>query len=208
MESVVLVCNAWNSKNLVWQQEEVHWEKTEGKKSHTFQIKKIDLISLFTYFQLQSLKALLAETIILLKLKTFFEISKPYCFTLMGERSTKSTASTTSSMKGKNRNQIELKVTLPLGPLIVLRHAIARKEMQCVTTNFWGLALEHSLKKERPRLIFWFFFFIRLADQLIIALNSVSCALKGLSFVHLLRNLLNTFAIVCYWFVTPEPGAL
>ena len=77
--------------------------KKRRKKSHTFQIKKIDLISLFTYFQLQSLKALLAKTIILLKLKTFFEISKPYCFTLMGERSTKSTASTTSSMKGKNR---------------------------------------------------------------------------------------------------------
>ena len=116
----------------------------------------------------------------------------------MGERSTKSIAITTSSMKGKNRKQIELKVTLPLGPLIVLRHNIARKEMQCVTTNFWGLALEHSLTQERPRLIFWFFFFIRLADQLIIALNSVSCALKGFFFAHLLLNLLNTFAIVCY----------
>ena len=150
----------------------------------------------------------MAKTIILLKLKTFFEISKPYCFTSMGERSTKSIAITTSSMKGKNRKQIELKVTLPLGPLIVLRHAIARKEMQCVTTNFWGLALEHSLTQERPILIFWFFFFIRLADQLIIALNSVSCALKGFFFAHLLLNLLNTFAIVCYWFVTPEPGAL
>ena len=91
----------------------------------------------------------------------------------MGERSTKSTASTTSSMKGKNRKQIE-----------------------------------HSPKQERPRLIFWFFFFIRLANQLIIVFNLVSCALKGLSFVHLLRNLLNTFAIVCYWFVIPEPGAL
>ena len=91
--------------------------KQRRKKSHTFQIKKIDLISLFSYFQLQSIKALLAKTIILLKLKTFFEISKPYCFTLMGERSTKSTASTTSSMKGKNRKQIELKVTLPLGPM-------------------------------------------------------------------------------------------
>ena len=109
----------------------------------------------------------------------------------MGERSTKSIAITTSSMKGKNRKQIELKVTLPLGPLIVLRHAIARKEMQCVTTNFWGLALEHSLTQERPRLIFWFFFFIRLADQLIIALNSVSCALKGFFFAHLLLNPLN-----------------
>ena len=108
----------------------------EVTKSHTFQIKKIDLISLFTYFQLQSLKALLAKTIILLKLRTFFEISKPYCFTLLGERSTKSTASTTSSMKRKNRKQIEIKVTLPPGPLIVLRHAIAPKEMQCVTTNF------------------------------------------------------------------------
>ena len=52
------------------------------------------------------------------------------------------------------------------------------------------------------------FFFIRLADQLIIALNSVSCALKGFFFAHLLLNLLNTFAIVCYWCVTPEPGAL
>ena len=113
----------------------------------------------------------------------------------MGERSTKSTASTTSSTKGKNRKQIELKVTLPLGPLIVLRHADARKEMQCVTTNFWGLALENSLKKERPRLIFWFFFFIRLADQLIIAFNLVSCAFKGLSFVHLL---LNPFEYFCY----------
>ena len=45
--------------------------------------------------------------------------------------------------------------------------------MQCVTTNFWGLALEHSLKQERPRLIFWFFFFIQLADQLVIAFNLV-----------------------------------
>ena len=35
----------------------------------------------------------------------------------MGERSTKSIAITTSSMKGKNRKQIELKVTLPLGPM-------------------------------------------------------------------------------------------
>ena len=110
--------------------------KQRRKKVTHSKSKKIDLISLFTYFQLQSLKALLAKTIILLKLRTFFEISKPYCFTLLGERSTKSTASTTSSMKRKNRKQIELKVTLPPGPLIVLRHAIARKEMQCVTTNF------------------------------------------------------------------------
>ena len=54
----------------------------------------------------------------------------------MGERSTKSIAITTSSMKGKNRKQIELKVTLPLGPLMVLRHGDARKEVQCVTINF------------------------------------------------------------------------
>ena len=56
----------------------------------------------------------------------------------MGERSTKSTASTTSSTKGKKRKQIELEVTLPLGPLIVLRHADARKETQCVRPTFEG----------------------------------------------------------------------
>ena len=127
---------------------EFHWEKTKEKKSHTFQIKKWFHLSLFI-FPTSILKSTSGLTLILLKLKTFFEISKPYCFTSMGERSTKSTARTTSSMKGKNRKQIE-----------------------------------HSLKQERTRLIFWFFFFIRLANWLIIALNLVSCELKGFSFVH------------------------
>ena len=65
------------------------------------------------------------------------------------------------------------------------------KEMQCNTTNFGGLALEHSLKQERPRPIFWFFFFTRLSAHF-------QDSLEFKSYVIVMR----IFSIVFDWIAT------
>ena len=94
--------------------------KQRRKKVTHSKSKKKDFVSLFTYFQLQSLKALLAKTLILLKLKTFFEISKPCQYDQFHEREKQKTDRTESHTSSRTYGQ-HFDIPLPARRCNVLR---------------------------------------------------------------------------------------